>query len=88
MFADDTYINHPDHRAAATAALDAVFPASGQPNLFQELENEGLQSHKVRKVYITGWQQNQLVVDIDETMDLKLKALLAHKSQFPSLGSQ
>jgi len=84
VFADDTYINHPDHRAAATAALDAVFPASGQPNLFQELENEGLQSHKVRKVYITGWQQNQLVVDIDETMDLKLQALLAHKSQFPS----
>lgn len=84
VFADDTYINHPDHRAAATAALDAVFPASGQPNLFQELENEGLFSHKVRKVFITGWNQNQLLIDIDETIDIKLQALLAHKSQFPT----
>ena len=29
VWAGDTYINHPDHRAAATAALDATFPAAG-----------------------------------------------------------
>ena len=38
VWAGEDYINHPDHRAAATAALDAIFPAAGQPNLFQELE--------------------------------------------------
>lgn len=84
VFADETYINHPDHRAAATAALDAVFPASGQPNLFQELEDEGLKSHKVRKVYITGRHQSEVVIDISDTMDIKLQALRAHKSQFPN----
>ncbi|MGB6854586.1 MAG: PIG-L family deacetylase, partial [Thermoanaerobaculia bacterium] len=42
VWAGDTYINHPDHRAAATAALDAIFPAAGQPNLFEELEEEGI----------------------------------------------
>jgi len=42
VWAGNDYINHPDHRAAATAALDAVFPAAGQPNLFQELEEEGI----------------------------------------------
>ncbi len=44
-------INHPDHRAIDGAALDAVFPAVGQPNLFQELEAEGLKAHKVRKIF-------------------------------------
>jgi LmbE family N-acetylglucosaminyl deacetylase len=84
LFADDAYINHPDHRAAATAALDAVFPASGQPNLFQELEKENLRSHKVRKVFISGRHQNEMIVDISETMEIKLQALRAHISQFPA----
>ena len=83
VFASEYYINHPDHRAAATAALDAVFPAAGQPNLFQELESEGLQAHKVRKVFIYGQQQSELYLSIDETMEIKLSALRAHKSQFP-----
>ncbi len=84
VFASQYYLNHPDHRAAATAALDAVFPAAGQPNLFQELENEGLRAHKVRKVFIYGQQQSELTLSIDETMEIKLAALRAHKSQFPN----
>lgn len=77
----DSYINHPDHRAAATAALDAVFPAAGQPNLFEELEAEGLQAHKVRKVFVTSWGQADTFINISETIDLKVQALRAHKSQ-------
>ena len=57
VWAGDDYINHPDHRAAATAALDATFPAAGQPNLFEELESEGIFAHKPRKVYVTGWNE-------------------------------
>ena len=82
VFSNATYINHPDHRAAATAALDAVFPASGQPNLFQELETEGLNAHKVRKVYISGQNQSEIVISVDETVETKLAALRMHKSQF------
>jgi len=74
-------INHPDHRAAATAALDAVFPAAGQPNLFEELAQEGLTAHKPRKVYVTVWEKADLYVNIEETIDLKIAALRAHKSQ-------
>ncbi|TLN19053.1 PIG-L family deacetylase, partial [bacterium] len=33
VWSGSDYINHPDHRAAAQAALDATFPAAGQPNL-------------------------------------------------------
>jgi LmbE family N-acetylglucosaminyl deacetylase len=81
VWSGDDYINHPDHRAAATAALDAVFPAAGQPNLFQDLEAEGLQAHKPRKVYVTGWSQTDLYVNITETIDIKVAALKAHRSQ-------
>lgn len=81
VWAGNTYINHPDHRAAATAALDAIFPAAGQPNLFEELEEEGLSAHKPRKVYVTGWNQSDLFVNIESTIDLKIMALRAHKSQ-------
>lgn len=81
LWVGDSYINHPDHRAAATAALDAVFPAAGQPNLFEELAAEGLQAHKVRKVYITGRHQGELFVNIGETIDIKIAALRAHASQ-------
>lgn len=81
IFAGETYINHPDHRAAAAAALDATFPAAGQPNLFQELEAEGLKAHKPRKVYVTSRDQSDVYVNIEETIDVKVAALRAHKSQ-------
>jgi len=81
VWAGEDYINHPDHRAAATAALDAIFPAAGQPNLFQELEAEGLTAHKPRKVYVTGWNQTDLYINITETIDVKVAALRAHRSQ-------
>jgi LmbE family N-acetylglucosaminyl deacetylase len=81
VWAGDNYINHPDHRAAATVALDAAFPAAGQPNLFEELAEEGLSAHKPRKVYVTGWNQTDLYVNIEETIEVKIEALRAHKSQ-------
>jgi LmbE family N-acetylglucosaminyl deacetylase len=81
VWAGNDYINHPDHRAAATAALDATFPAAGQPNLFEELAEEGLVAHKPRKVYVTSWDYVDVCVSIDETIEIKIAALRAHKSQ-------
>lgn len=81
VWVSEGYINHPDHRAAAGAALDAVFPAAGQPNLFEELAAEGLTAHKVRKVYATSWLNPDTYVNISETIDLKVEALKKHASQ-------
>jgi LmbE family N-acetylglucosaminyl deacetylase len=82
VWAGSDYINHPDHRAAALAALDATFPAAGQPNLYEELALEGIYAHKPRKVYVNTWENNaDLYVNIEETIDLKITALRAHKSQ-------
>jgi LmbE family N-acetylglucosaminyl deacetylase len=81
VWAGEDYINHPDHRAAATAALDATFPAAGQPNLFEELAAEGLSAFKPRKVYVTSWGGGDQFVNIEKTIETKIKALLAHTSQ-------
>ena len=76
-----TYMNHPDHRAAADVALDAVFPSAGTRLIFPELLAEGLEPHEVREVYIHGAERADTYVDIAETLDVKLAALRAHKSQ-------
>ncbi len=81
VWSGEDYINHPDHRAAAQASLDAIFPAAGQPNLFEELADEGLTAFKPRKVYVTSWTPADVYVCIDDTIDVKIAALRAHKSQ-------
>jgi LmbE family N-acetylglucosaminyl deacetylase len=81
VWAGDDYINHPDHRAAALGAVEAIFPAAGQPNLFEELAEEGLRPHTVRKVFVTEFGQGRYFVNIDETIDVKVNALRAHRSQ-------
>jgi LmbE family N-acetylglucosaminyl deacetylase len=39
-FPSDTYINHPDHRAAAQLTLDAVFPAAEMHLLYPDLDTD------------------------------------------------
>ena len=82
LWSGDGYINHPDHRAAATAAIDAVFPAAGMPTLFKELEQEGLTAHKTYKVYVQAWTEKaDTYINISDYVDLKIESLRQHKSQ-------
>jgi LmbE family N-acetylglucosaminyl deacetylase len=81
FFHGDEYINHPDHRAAAQAALEAVFPAASMPLVFPELADEGLSAHAVEQVYVWGSPEPNLWVDISETLERKIRALRRHKSQ-------
>jgi LmbE family N-acetylglucosaminyl deacetylase len=81
LWAGDGYINHPDHRAVALAAVDAIFPAAGQPALFSELREEGLDAHKPYKVYVQAWEKADTFVNISDTIHLKVAALREHKSQ-------
>jgi len=83
VWAGDSYINHPDHRAAATAAVDAIFPAAGQPNLFEEIEQEdGFLAHKPRKVMVSTWAEDpDVFVNITDSIGQKIAALREHRSQ-------
>jgi LmbE family N-acetylglucosaminyl deacetylase len=75
------YLNHPDHRAVASAALDAVFPSSETRSIFPELLAEGLEPHKVKQVLITGAVPPDTWIDVGETLPVKVAALKAHASQ-------
>ena len=77
LFGGDRYINHPDHRAAGLAALDAVAPAAQMPLLWPETG----EPHKVHRVYIYGNGEPNEWVDIGETLGTKIEALKQHGSQ-------
>lgn len=81
FFYGDQYINHPDHRAAAQAALEAVFPAASMPLAFLDLAKQGLEPHRVKQVYVWGSLEPNLWVDVGETLACKIEALRQHKSQ-------
>jgi LmbE family N-acetylglucosaminyl deacetylase len=78
----DSFINHPDHRATGTAALDAVYPTARDHLNFPEHLQEGLEPHKVREVLLWGSNQPNFDVDITPDVDLKIHALTAHVTQF------
>ncbi|MGZ9222680.1 MAG: PIG-L deacetylase family protein [Anaerolineales bacterium] len=80
-FYGDEYVNHPDHRAAAQAAATAVFPSAGSRLMFTELLEAGYEPHEVKRFYVHGTDKVNTWVDITDTLDLKIKALLQHVSQ-------
>jgi len=77
----DDYLNHPDHRASASAALDAVFPSAETRYIFPELLAEGLEPHRVGAVFIHGSPEPNVWIDIEPVLELKIRALRAHASQ-------
>lgn len=80
-FYGDEYVNHPDHRAAAQAACEAVFPSAGTRLIFPDLLAAGYEPHDVRRLYIHGHEKPNTWVDITDTLELKIKALQQHVSQ-------
>jgi LmbE family N-acetylglucosaminyl deacetylase len=80
-FYGDSYMNHPDHRVAADAALDAVFPSAGTRFIFPELLIEGYEPHEVKQVFVHGSEKPTTYIDIAGSLDIKIAALKEHKSQ-------
>jgi LmbE family N-acetylglucosaminyl deacetylase len=74
--------SHRDHRTVAGIALDCVYPLARDHMAFPELLEQGLEPHKVREIYLMWWENPELIVDISDTIDLKIKALACHASQF------
>jgi LmbE family N-acetylglucosaminyl deacetylase len=77
----NTYVNHPDHRAAGQVALEAIFPAARNRMYHPDLLDEGLMPHAVREIYLAGALQPDRWVDITPVIDLKIRAIQAHASQ-------
>ena len=81
LFHDDGGINHTDHRAAAIAAVDAVYPAARNPMAFPWLARDGLAAHNVRRMYLFWSNAPTVHVDVTATIGRKVDALRAHASQ-------
>src|SRR5690606_9950932 len=81
VFVETGYINHPDHRAAAEAAVYATFPSAGTRPIFPELLDEGLEPHNVAELWLMLSMEPTHAVDIADVMDTKIEALLKHASQ-------
>ena len=82
LYVHQNRINHPDHRAAGQAVLDAVYPAAGNPIFFPELLSvEGLQPHSPSEVWISLARDPNSWIDITDYWEIKINALLQHKSQ-------
>lgn len=80
-FYDNSYINHPDHRAAAQAATTAVFPSAGSRLMFTDILDAGYEPHNVKRLYIHGSEKADTWVDVAETIHTKIEALRKHVSQ-------
>lgn len=80
-FYNNEYVNHPDHRAAAQAACEAVFPSAGTRLMFTDLLEAGYEPHNVKRLYVHGSEKSDTWIDISETIDIKIEALKKHVSQ-------
>ena len=80
-FYGNSYMNHPDHRAAADVACDAAFPSAGSRLIFPDLLDEGLLPHNPQRVFLHGSDRPDVWIDIRETVALKIEALRQHRSQ-------
>lgn len=76
------FIQHVDHRNAALAAVDAVYPAARNAMAFPHLvTEEDLEPHSADIVYLFFTDRPNVWVDVSDTIDVKLAALREHVSQ-------
>lgn len=82
---DRIYASHPDHLAAGTATIAAVYPDARNPRAHPELLDEGYEPHAVGEVWIMGGSgasdSTRRIIDTTDVIDLKVEALRAHVTQ-------
>jgi LmbE family N-acetylglucosaminyl deacetylase len=79
IFFGQDYFNHRDHRVTGWAVLDAVAPAAALPLYFPDAGP----AHQVSTVLLSGTLEPDVWVDISHTVEVKVRAVGCHRSQFP-----
>lgn len=75
------FVQHPDHLATGEATFAAVYPCCRDRLTFPELLAQGLEPHIVRELWVSGTAQADHFIDISNTVEQKVRALLSHASQ-------
>ena len=74
--------SHPDHLAAGEAAIQAIYPDSGNRFAFEDLlHDEHLEPWGIKEAWVMMSEGNDHHIDITDTFALKMQALAAHASQ-------
>ena len=81
LFPGENRINHPDHRAAGQAVIDAIFPAAGNPGFKVEKDNVQIPAHEVEEVWLSQTTQPNFDLNVTAYLEAKIEALLCHQSQ-------
>ena len=76
VFFGDGYVSHVDHRAIGWATVDAIEPAA-KPLYFPSSADV----HQVATVLLSPTLEPDVWVDVTSTLDAKVAAVLAHRSQ-------
>jgi LmbE family N-acetylglucosaminyl deacetylase len=73
--------SHPDHIAVGEATLAAVFPDAANARALPALLREGLHPHRVKEVWIPGYERTDQYVDATDLIERKIAAIQCHRSQ-------
>jgi len=77
---EDSYINHRDHRIIGEITFDAVYPKA-RDHLSCPKHLSDLKPHKAANLLLINFDKPTHFVDISQTIDAKVEAMLEHKSQ-------
>ncbi len=91
VFVHDPYrvrgFQHRDHRHAGIAATDAVYPyARDHLHFAEQITRDGLEPHKVRELWYWGMDEPNVIVDITDSIERQIAALIRHESQLPGFN--
>lgn len=78
---------HRDHRNAGIVTTDAVYPYARDHLHFPEhITQEGLEPHKVRELWYWGMDEPNVIVDVTDSIEKQIAALIRHESQLPGFN--
>jgi LmbE family N-acetylglucosaminyl deacetylase len=91
VFVHDPYrikgFQHRDHRKAGIVTTDAVYPyARDHLHFPEQITRDGLAPHKVRELWYWGMDEPNAIVDVTESIDRQIAALVRHESQVPGFN--
>src|SRR2546426_422303 len=91
VFVHDPYrthgFQHRDHRKAGITATDAVYPYARDHLHFPEhVMRDGLEPHRVRELWYWGMDEPNVIVDVTESIERQIAALVRHESQMPGFN--
>lgn len=90
VFAHDQHrvngFQHRDHRNVGITVQDAVYPYARDHLHFPEQLVDGIEPYKVKHLLFWGTDNPDVIVDVTDSVDIKINALAEHASQVPGLS--